>query len=138
MMDIGEQVKLTFHGVDILNVHFSAKVAQRGKDLSVNINCVPRVFYPEDNERLFKIVMKVELEDEERFTLSLDAIGNFEINDDLTPELKAKFVNSNAPAIMFPYVRSFISTLTSNMGNTIETLVIPTYFFNGDIEEIQD
>ena len=37
---------------------------------------------------------------------------------------------------MFPYVRAFITTLISNLGNVTGTLVIPTQFFQGDLPEI--
>jgi len=36
---------------------------------------------------------------------------------------------------MFPYVRSFITTLTSNLGDVTGSLVIPTQFFQGDLPE---
>ena len=39
---------------------------------------------------------------------------------------------------MFPYIRSFISTLTANLGNVTGPLTIPIQFFNGVLEEILD
>jgi len=51
--------------------------------------------------------------------------------------LKKVFVNINAPAIMFPYVRAFITTLTTNLGNVTSPLIIPTQFFKGELEEVQ-
>jgi preprotein translocase subunit SecB len=43
-------------------------------------------------------------------------------------------MNINAPAIMFPYIRAFISNLTSNLGNIIQTITLPPYFFGKEIE----
>jgi preprotein translocase subunit SecB len=51
--------------------------------------------------------------------------------------LKKVFVDINAPAIMFPYVRAFITTLTTNLGNVTSPLIIPTQFFKGELEEVQ-
>ena len=70
------------------------------------------------------------------FKLRIVAIGTFELSKAIHGEIKHSFVNVNAPAIMFTYLRSFISTLTSNLGNIIVTLNIPPQFFKGELEEI--
>lgn len=70
--------------------------------------------------------------------LFIVALGTFELKGDFDEKTKKSFVNINAPAIMFPYLRSFISTLTSNLGNVTGTLTIPTQFFKGELEEITD
>lgn len=57
---------------------------------------------------------------------------------ELVQNLKKSFVNTNAPAIMFPYVRAFIAMLTSNLGNVTGALNIPPQFFKGDLEELVD
>lgn len=134
-MEVGKQTKLAFLGVDILNVNFNAIYRSEG-DRSININCTPRVFYPKNNNSAFKIVMDIELKDDKYFELSVNAIGNFELDHSLTDDVKKTLVNANAPAIMFPYIRSFISTLTANMGDAVGTLTIPTQFFKGELEEI--
>lgn len=136
-MEVNKQTKLKFSGVDILNVNFSA-ISRRDKELKIDIKCEPKVFYPKDNVNAFNIIMDFELKAANYFELSLRAIGNFELESDLEEKIRRSFVNSNAPAIMFPYIRSFISTLTANMGNVIGTLVIPTQFFKGELEEIKD
>jgi preprotein translocase subunit SecB len=136
-MEVNKQTKLTFLGVDILNVNFNA-IAPREGEVKINIDCKPKVFYPLDNKSFFKIVMDIELKDDRYFELAIRAVGTFELESELNEELRKIFVNSNAPAIMFPYIRSFISTLTANMGNVVGTLVIPTQFFKGDLEEIKD
>ncbi|WP_423128037.1 hypothetical protein [Gaoshiqia sp. Z1-71] len=136
-MEVNKQAKLIFHGVDILNVNFNA-LAPREGELKIDIKCEPKVFYPADDSNVFKIIMDIELKDERFFELILRAVGSFELESELNADLRKAFVNSNAPAIMFPYIRSFISTLTANMGNVVGTLVIPTQFFKGELEEIKD
>jgi len=134
-MEVSKQDKLEFHGVDILNVNFNLLIPREDK-LKINIKCTPKVFYPEDQIHAFKIIMEVELRDEQHFELYIRAAGNFEVGAELDSESRSKFINANAPAIMFPYIR-FITTLTANLGNVTGPLVIPTQFFKGELEEIK-
>ncbi len=136
-MEVNKQTKLTFHGVDILNINFNA-IAPREDELKIDIKCEPKVFYPIEDTNIFKIIMDIELKDERYFELVLRAVGSFELESELNDELRKVFVNSNAPAIMFPYIRAFISTLTANIGNVVGPLVIPTQFFKGELEEIKE
>ena len=71
------------------------------------------------------------------FDLNIVGIGNLEFDKEFDDEeLKKNFMNFNAPAIMFPYVRAFISTLTSNLDSITGTLTILTQFFQGELPEI--
>jgi preprotein translocase subunit SecB len=136
-MEVAKQSKLKFHGVEFINVNFNTTTPRSG-ELSINIECIPKVFYPLDNKNNFRIVMDLHLSGEQCFELKIIAIGSFEIDTEIDADLKKVFVNSNAPAIMFPYVRSFITTLTANLGSYVGALVIPTQFFKGEMEEIKD
>ena len=81
--------------------------------------------------------MEVSVICENYFDLNLVGIGNFEFDKNFEDiDLKKTFVNANAPAIMFPYVRSFITTLSTNLGNVTGSLIIPTQFFQGDLPEM--
>lgn len=131
-----KQPKLTFHGVDIMSVDFKV-IGKRKTEVNIEIQCESRVFYPSDRKNMFNIVMDFELKSEDYFELMLKAVGTFELDSELVDELRKIFVNSNAPAIMFPYVRSFISTLTANLGSVVDTMLIPTQFFRGELEEIK-
>lgn len=135
-MDVVNQPKLKFHGVDIINIKFNTDQQYDGQT-GIDLNVDPKVFYPENNKLTFKIFMEIALHCESCFDLSVVGIGNFEFDDEFDDlSLKKTFVNANAPAIMFPYLRSFITTLTSNMGNVTGSLIIPTQFFQGDLPEI--
>ncbi len=100
---------------------------------------------PQQFKQLFDFIKKVRLEQKIKFNygcegffnLNLVRIGIFEFDKEFEDQkLKKAFVNANALAIMFPYVRSFVTILTTNMGNVTGPLVIPTQFFNGDLPEI--
>ena len=138
-MDISEQVKLKFHGVDfpVVNVNSERHYSQEegGK---IDIEIIPKVFYPTGVPDHFKIMQEVSLNCDKFFSIFILAVGSFEIRLNLDEEAKKHFVNVNAPAIMFPYVRSFISTLTANLGTVTGTLTIPSQFFKGELEEIID
>jgi preprotein translocase subunit SecB len=132
-MEINQQHRIQFHGVDIINVQFNSlnRLAPNA-DFQLSIN--PKVHYPENEKSMFQIFMEVDLRSKEFFTFSLLAIGYFQIdeNDDIRKQL----VNQNAPAIMFPYIRAFISTFSSNIGLTTGPLLLPPQFFSGEVPEI--
>lgn len=134
-MEIKDQPKLRFLGVDIINVIFTSTSLK--KESKVDIQVEPQVFISAENPETFKIIMKVNLTGEENFRLELVAIGNFEVSssEEITPEIRKNLINANATAIMFPYIRSFISTFTANLGNTTGAITIPTKFFKGEIKE---
>lgn len=135
-MEVSSQPKLMFHGVDFINIKFDAN-KQYDNEAEIDLNIEPKVFYPKDQGNFFKIFMEVSIECNDFFSLNLVGIGNFEFNKDFDDkELKKTFINANAPAIMFPYVRSFITNLTSNLGNVTGAIVIPTQFFQGDLSEL--
>ena len=136
-MEIKNQHRLRFYGVDFPNVEFTSFKPVSGKTPEIHINIEPKIFLPKDKKEYFNIVMKVELNADEYFNLQLLAIGNFEISGEkITKKIRKDFINANAPAIMFPYIRSFITAFTSNLGNVTGSIVIPTKFFKGEMVEI--
>jgi preprotein translocase subunit SecB len=135
-MEVKNQPKLLFHGADIIDINFNAKQAYDGKE-KIDLHINPQVFIPEDNLSIFQIIMEVEVTCKEYFSLNLVSVGNFELNGEIDADIRKKFINENAPAIMFPYVRSFITTLSSNLGTTTGPLVLPTQFFKGEIPEVK-
>jgi preprotein translocase subunit SecB len=135
-MEVSNQPKLMFHGVDFVNIKFNTFDIY-DNNTPIDLNIEPKVFYPEDNNTFFRIFMEVSMICKGFFELHIVGIGNFEFDKKFDDEkLKRVFVNANAPAIMFPYVRAFIATLSSNLGNVTGTLTIPTQFFQGDLPEI--
>jgi len=134
-MDSSVQANLSFLGTDILTVNFTSVRAYKNEvpiDFSINA----KVFYPKKANDQFKIIMEVGLKAEGFFELVVAAVGHFKLDKSLTSELQNSFVNVNAPAIMFPYVRSFITTVTSNVGQNIVPIIIPAQFFSGNLEEM--
>lgn len=137
-MEITEQLILRFIGVDFLNVNFKSKnqLNRDGNNL-ISVNIEPKFFYPENSKKSFNILMDVRVGCQDFFNLTILAVGSFEFNHEpKDQEQRFAFINVNSPAIMFPYVRAFITTLTSNLGDIVYPLILPAQFFKGQMEEL--
>jgi preprotein translocase subunit SecB len=137
-VEVADQIQLKFHGVDfpVINLKSENPFVQSPGNI-INIDIKPKVFYPTEQPDYFKIIQEVTLSSSNFFELFIISVGTFELKANVDVNLKKVFVNINAPAIMFPYVRAFITTLTTNLGNVTSPLIIPTQFFKGELEEVQ-
>lgn len=138
-MEIKEQIRLRFVGVDFPSVQFSSEqsyIEGNIEDLVVKIE--PKAFLPQDISNEFQIIMQVEISVKDYFSLKIIAVGVFRFSseEEVPSEIRKSFINANSTAIMFPYVRSFVSTFTANLGGVMNPIVLPTRFFKGDMEEI--
>ena len=136
-MEIKKQAQLKFKGVDILNIEYKAFQQFDKTKSKLNTQITPRIFFPKDSPSFFQILMTVELSADDSFNLKVLAIGNFQFSGKISDKRKKIYSNANATAIMFPYVRAFISTLTSNLGVVTGTILLPTQFFKGELEEFK-
>lgn len=92
--------------------------------------------FPKDNNRSFGVAFKFSIK-EDTINLFIEAIFNFELDEDITEEFKlSDFPNINAPAIAFPYLRAFISNLTLQSG--INPVILPSINFVKLAEEKKD
>ncbi len=137
-MEITNQPKLTFNGVDFAEVIFKATDFYKAKENTIDINIEPKLAIDKKNKNNFQVLMEVELSCKDCFVLKLLGIGHFQMEGNLDKKTRDSFLHINAAPIMFPYVRSFISTLTGNLGNIIGSLTIPPQFFNGKLDEIKE
>lgn len=75
----------------------------------------------------FVIAFKIAINDKE-FSLKLEMIFNFRTDEELDENyLESDFFKINAPAIAFPYVRSYISNLTLQSG--FNPIILPSVNF---------
>lgn len=134
--NIGKQENLRFDGVKFYSVHFDI-LGNPKENTEIDLDLTPKVIYNTSTQ--FNIVFDVKLFVEEVFLLKLRAIGYFEMSEDLieNENIKNQLIHTNAPAIVFPYLRSFISMFTSNLG-TLPAITIPTHFFDGKLEEFSE
>lgn len=86
-----------------------------------------------ESKSLFKLVMSVDIKDNNgNINISAKTEGVFEFDSDLNEQQKSSFFDVNAPAILFPYIRAYISALTSLSG--FSPIVIPTINFAASTE----
>lgn len=97
------------------------KFKQGGK-LDVNFKFPAELDFAQKN--LIPFPMEVLIENEDKsLRIQVGIIGIFESDVDLTKE--KSFIEVNAPAIIFPYIRAYVSNLTSMSG--IQPILLPTY-----------
>lgn len=119
----------------ITQSHFDINPSQisPNDDMSVEVT---RENLLNDSKSLFKLDMSVKMKDEKgNINISIKIEGVFEFDSDLTDKQKNDFFGINAPAILFPYVRAYISSLTSLSG--FNHLILPTINFAARAENEQ-
>lgn len=91
---------------------------------NMNVEVTPQSFVLE-KELIYKLQMDVKVSNTlNQFSVFVSIIGTFEFDSDLVEEAKTRFFKINAPAILFPYIRAYISTLTSLSG--MVPVILPT------------
>ncbi|MFA9211070.1 MAG: hypothetical protein ACEQR5_04550 [Moraxellaceae bacterium] len=84
----------------------------------------------------FEILMRLHLKVENYFELTVKGMGLFTIAPAITGKDYTDLVHGNATAIMFPYLRAFVSVLSANCGQMLPTLIVPPQFFQGKLKTI--
>lgn len=137
-MDVKVQPILKFQGIDIVNVNVNLlNPFNHEEQPPIDLTIVPKVFYPDDSPNEFTIIVDLKVGSKDFFNISIVAFGRFTLNKlAIEPESKP-FIDMNAPAIMFPYVRSFLSTLTANLGAGFPPIILPPHFFQGELEIVK-
>lgn len=83
--------------------------------------------FSEDNDREFGIGFIIMIRDAE-FSIKLEMLFLFQIDQHIDDDFKqSDFVKINAPAIAFPYVRSYISNFTLQSG--FDPIILPSVNF---------
>ncbi|WP_291529041.1 protein-export chaperone SecB [Bacteroides sp. UBA939] len=84
-------------------------------------------FFPKDQPKEFGIGLRVNINDNE-FDLIVEMVFSFKLDREVDDEFKeSDFIKINAPAIAFPYLRSFISNLTLQSG--FPPIILPSVNF---------
>lgn len=137
-MDVKVQPILKFQGIDIVNVNVNLlNPFNYEEQPPIDLAIVPKVFYPDDSPNEFTIIIDLKVGSKDFFNIAIVAFGRFTLNKPaIEPEAKP-FIDMNAPAIMFPYVRSFLSTLTANLGAGFPPIILPPHFFQGELEIVK-
>lgn len=120
-----------FDGFQILKSHIEKRGYDKvGKDL--NLEFLPRGEKDIDKE-IFNLYLEVNISNTDKtFLVNIEAVGFFKYSLESDKNLLSNYFNVNAPAILFPYIRAYISTLTTLSG--FKTITLPTinFTFLGD------
>jgi preprotein translocase subunit SecB len=128
------------HSIRLIDVQFTeidCKIKSFDKKITGELSTSMSIasLFDNTNNKKFSVVFKVELIDKEKdFKFKLKAVAHFSTNTAITEEFKTSpFIEMNAPAIAFPYIRVFISNITLNAG--YNPVVLPSFNFVKMAEE---
>ena len=115
---------ISFKGFKVINLSFQTE--QQGLEDNVSVNY--QTLFSQESDREFMVLFKIALYTKDGTEIYLEYAGFFEADQ----AIKQDFMNSsfpvvNAPTILYPYIRSFVSTLTMNAG--MPTVILPTVNF---------
>lgn len=80
----------------------------------------------------YSVVLDFHLKNEQNFEISISIEGIFDIDCD-NEELKNALINKNAVAILFPYIRSEVTLITSQPN--IKPIVLPPININRLVQD---
>jgi preprotein translocase subunit SecB len=94
--------------------------AESDKSLKIKINPSGLV-----NNDVFKLMLDIQISNDTQ-TVTIDVLTEalFTFNTEISKNNIENYFCINAPAIVFPYIRAYISTLTALSGT--DTLILPT------------
>lgn len=124
-----EQIaQFRFEGYKIVKSLLEIKSTDISKDLSLNFDLSG---IDNRSERTFKLTMTVVISDKAgNLKAEICAIGQYQFDEGNDERQLGNFFNMNAPAILFPYVRAHIATLSTLCG--LKTpLILPTLNLSG-------
>ena len=119
-MTLVSRSSFNFEGFTVSKSTFECSSSSTGV---INIDIEPSGEIKE-NVFLLKLIVKVE-DDVSSFKIYLACQGTFTFNEKIDNEVLEGYFFNNAPAIVFPYIRAYITTLTANSGCNI-VVVLPT------------
>ena len=129
-----EQTRFKFKGYRITKSNMS--IIPTGKikqDLNVTFSGVKDAIC--DSEYMLDLGVSITNSDNS-VGIDIEMRGFFEFDQDLKEPEKAMFFTGSAPAIMFPYLRAYISTLTAIAG--IDPIILPTINFVEGLRRAKD
>ncbi len=107
-------------------------------DVSENINIS---FNPKGlinkNKSFFQLQLMVNIEDENKIiNVEINAIANFLFDRKIEENQLNNYFYTNAPALLFPYIRAYISNLTTLSG--AQPIILPTLNLSNLREDLKN
>ena len=117
-----ENSKFQFKGFTIVRSLIERKSEKASKKLTLGFTPKGLINRAENT---FQLQLGVKIEDADKtFNIEIDAIANYTFENKEGMDNLGMFFYTNAPALLFPYIRSYISTLTNLSG--FEPINLPT------------
>lgn len=133
------KMQIRFTGIQFTELDYQVKTFDKVITHQLETSLKVGVGFKEDEKKGFIVTFEMLLQSKsKKFKLKLKADAHFLTESEIDEDFKTSlFVKINAPAIAFPYVRTFISNLTLNSG--YDPIVLPAYNFvqlanEGDVE----
>ena len=126
-----EEKKAKFRLLDfkVEHSHFDIEpnnIKDEETNFSINIG---RQYGINEEKRMFRLDLIVRIKDDNNaVNISVEIAGFFEFDSDLDDQAKNNFFTINAPAILFPHVRAYVSALTALSG--LKPIILPTINFS--------
>src|SRR5690554_5807335 len=116
------KISLAQTRVESLSLVAAEDVSEQRFDLSFGDG------YSDDDVQSFVIRFTLMLISPQGYELNVVFLAFFSTDEDVSEEFKAShFVRINAPAIAYPFLRSFVSTVTVNSG--YDSVILPALNF---------
>ncbi len=128
MIKIDNNIQSTLKFVDYVvdEVSYTTNKNFEEKPVQLDIKLGKEIAYSEEQNKLLVTLKCRVFEEVDKnnfpFSLYIQVTGNFEINGVFEGNLE-NMAHLNAVSILFPYVRSLITTLTSNFN--VQPLILP-------------
>lgn len=120
------QNAIKFLGFNVTNVVFDRPHGFHSGEFQINIEHISTV-QPE-NKNIFQIVFIVTISGKDnQCNIQVKAIADFEAVGEVPDEVYQSFVNVNAPAIAYPYLRAFVSNIVLQAG--MAPIILPPVNF---------
>ena len=132
MEEIKKSTAFKFDNFIVIESHIIQNPIKQGK---ASINIEPAGILDPDG-KIFKLLLDVQVTDDTKsFEINIKALGVFDFKEKQMGNNLDNYFLVNAPAIIFPYIRSYISALTSLSG--IKTINLPLMNLTSLIEKLK-
>ena len=112
-------------------------IEQTGEKVSSDISIAfePKGIVKKE-ERRYQLQLGAKIDDKAKcLHIEIDSVANFIFDDKISDDTFNRMFFVNAPALLFPYLRAYISTLTALSGLT--SINLPTLNLTGLGEELE-
>lgn len=122
-----KQSKITLAGTFVKSLTYERKGSATKSHIDVDIEIGIATNFDDEINTEYAVAFECALSNE-LWDLKTVFVAVFKTSDPIDAEfMESDFVKVNSPAIAFPYLRSFITTLTTNSG--VPPFILPAYNF---------